>query len=179
MTRSYPQRTIDRGVAQVYNRNMKVTTCQICARNIKANTGKIAHHGYQRPYKQGWQTGSCDGAKFLPYEESCDRLPYVIEKIDTFLFNQSRRLKDFMTDPPATLTESRMWSRNSEPKVFEKPADFDPKKNEDSYESRMPHTYQNEYRSHKYNIEMSIKQAKRDLEFLRKRLTDWKPQNVS
>lgn len=42
-------------------------TCQVCGRAILANTGLIAHHGYQRP-GLGWQTGSCHGARALPYE---------------------------------------------------------------------------------------------------------------
>jgi hypothetical protein len=42
-------------------------TCQVCGRGILANTGLIAHHGFQRP-GYGWQTASCSGAKELPFE---------------------------------------------------------------------------------------------------------------
>lgn len=62
------------------------TTCQICGRVIKANTGTIAHHGYQRPY-EGFQTSSCYGAKYPPYEESRDRIPYVIDRLETSIQN--------------------------------------------------------------------------------------------
>jgi hypothetical protein len=48
-------------------------TCQICGRPILAETGVIAHHGYQRP-GEGWQTSSCFGARHLPFEASNDRL---------------------------------------------------------------------------------------------------------
>jgi hypothetical protein len=41
--------------------------CQCCGRAILANLGTIAHHGYERP-GHGWQTGSCMGAKRLPFE---------------------------------------------------------------------------------------------------------------
>lgn len=41
--------------------------CQCCGRAILANLGTIAHHGYERP-GHGWQTGSCMGAKELPFE---------------------------------------------------------------------------------------------------------------
>lgn len=44
-------------------------TCQVCGRGIFANTGVIAHHGYQRP-GEGWQTPSCNGARELPFEQS-------------------------------------------------------------------------------------------------------------
>ncbi|MFL9499248.1 hypothetical protein ACJMQP_04240 [Rhodopseudomonas palustris] len=48
-------------------------TCQCCGRRIKARTGNIAHHGYERP-GDGWQTASCMGARALPFEVSRDRL---------------------------------------------------------------------------------------------------------
>lgn len=52
-------------------------TCQCCGRGIFANTGKIAHHGYERP-GHGWQTGSCVGALELPFEVSRERLHTLI-----------------------------------------------------------------------------------------------------
>lgn len=48
-------------------------TCQCCGRRVKARTGNIAHHGYERP-GDGWQTASCMGARALPFEVSRDRL---------------------------------------------------------------------------------------------------------
>lgn len=45
----------------------KARTCQICGRPIFAETGVIAHHGYQRP-GDGYQTASCPGARELPFE---------------------------------------------------------------------------------------------------------------
>lgn len=51
----------------------KARTCQICGRQIFAEVGMIAHHGYQRP-GGGTQTASCPGARELPFETSRDRL---------------------------------------------------------------------------------------------------------
>ncbi len=48
-------------------------TCQCCGRLHLANTGVVAHHGYQRP-GFGWQTASCIGARELPFEVARDRL---------------------------------------------------------------------------------------------------------
>jgi len=48
-------------------RSAHTMTCQCCERQIYANTGTIAHHGYERP-GHGWQTSSCFGAKRLPFE---------------------------------------------------------------------------------------------------------------
>jgi hypothetical protein len=59
----------------------RTTTCQVCGRPILANTGVIAHHGYERPRDWYSQTASCPGARFVPYEESCDRLKEVAELV--------------------------------------------------------------------------------------------------
>jgi hypothetical protein len=55
--------------------------CQVCARQIMAKNGIIAHHGYKRPVT-GWQTESCFGARHLPYAESRDQLPPAIESVE-------------------------------------------------------------------------------------------------
>lgn len=52
-------------------------TCQCCGRKYLAKVGTVAHHGYQRP-GDGWQTASCGGAKYLPFEVSRVRLGEVI-----------------------------------------------------------------------------------------------------
>jgi len=54
-------------------RDAKAKTCQICGRGILAETGRIAHHGYERP-GMGWQTASCEGALELPFEVTRDVL---------------------------------------------------------------------------------------------------------
>lgn len=54
-------------VAEKAAKDKTARTCQICGRRIFAETGKIAHHGYERP-GGGWQTASCRGARRLPYE---------------------------------------------------------------------------------------------------------------
>lgn len=51
-------------------------TCQVCGRKILARQGSIAHHGYTRP-GSGWQTGSCPGAKYSPFENHKDRLAAI------------------------------------------------------------------------------------------------------
>ncbi|MET4240332.1 hypothetical protein [Bradyrhizobium sp. RT10b] len=58
-------------------REAATMTCQCCGKRYLANTGTIAHHGYQRP-GGGWQTASCSGAKFAPFEVSRDRLGVLI-----------------------------------------------------------------------------------------------------
>lgn len=59
------------------DKNKAQMTCQCCGRAHLANTGLMAHHGYQRP-GNGWQTASCAGARELPFEVSRDRLGEII-----------------------------------------------------------------------------------------------------
>lgn len=54
--------------------------CQCCGKLFLANTGVMAHHGYQRP-GGGWQTASCSGARFVPFEVSRAQLGSLIESL--------------------------------------------------------------------------------------------------
>lgn len=59
------------------DKNSAQMTCQCCGRAHLANTGKMAHHGYERP-GYGWQTASCYGARHLPFQVSRDALGSMI-----------------------------------------------------------------------------------------------------
>jgi hypothetical protein len=146
----------------------KTAICQVCGRAIKANTGLIAHHGYRRPYK-GWQTASCEGARYVPYEVSCDRLREVVEMVKNFIVSQKGALAVFLATPPQMIT---MHSRRpSEDRTYTKPNDFV----QDSYRSRIPRTYECAYADRKYDYERTIKAAKADLERMERRLNEWEP----
>ena len=58
--------------------------CQCCGRAIHAAKGAIAHHGYTRP-GDGWQTASCFGAKYAPWEVSRLRVKDLIEHLEQVL----------------------------------------------------------------------------------------------
>jgi hypothetical protein len=71
-------------------------TCQCCGRAIFAQSGSIAHHGYERP-GYGWQTASCMGAKHLPFEVSRDRLGALIVRLEqrlADLIEAQRQVRD-------------------------------------------------------------------------------------
>ncbi len=72
---------------------MEKVTCQICEREIKAQSGFIAHHGYRRP-DQGWQTESCRGARNPPYEKSRDVIPKAIASINLFIEGRKRVIEN-------------------------------------------------------------------------------------
>lgn len=61
-------------------REAAAMTCQCCPGKVLANTGVIAHHGYQRP-GDGWQTASCHGARRLPFEVERTALGEVIDAL--------------------------------------------------------------------------------------------------
>src|SRR5258708_1034079 len=150
---------------------MEKATCQVCGRAIKANTGLIAHHGYKRPY-DGWQTASCEGARYVPYEVSCDRLREVVGMVKNFIASQEELLATLLSTPPQTITvfERRSSWGNEEKIEYTKPADF----KQDSYSSRIPRTYENAYSNRKYAYERTIRAAKVDLSIMERRLNEWK-----
>lgn len=152
----------------------KIWTCQICARPIRANNanGVIAHHGYRRPNRgSGWQTSSCRGARYLPYEKSCDQIPPTIDYIARYIESRKAFVKQYMTNPPEELSYqdyNRQWVK------VQKPVGFDPVKNEQkgsfNYGSEK---YESEHHHAVYNANFDIKQSTRDVEFLEKRLSMW------
>lgn len=93
------------------------TTCQICGRAIKAKNGFIAHHGYRRP-GTGWQTASCMGAKFRPYEVACDALPIAIKSASAYRANQVKARQMLLDAPPDTLVIYRDGWRFHKPEGF-------------------------------------------------------------
>ncbi len=114
----------DKKTLRAAAKNLKVATCQVCGRAIKASTGVLAHHGYQRP-GDGWQTRSCAGARSLPYELSCDALQPEIEKTTSWIAGAEIALVEFAAAPPEHLTYQRGTWRKETVKVG-RPENFDP-----------------------------------------------------
>ena len=155
---------------------MEKTTCQICEREIKANTGVIAHHGYQRPDRgSGWQTESCMGARHLPYEKSCDVIQPTIDYIEKYVKSQSVRIKEIMKSPPEKLYSSFMsWGQT--PKEYPRPEGFDSKKCLEIVGYGMGQRYEMEFSSMYRDINRSIENGKYDIKRLKRRLVEWKLQ---
>lgn len=99
-----------------------MTTCQICGRAIKAANGLIAHHGYKRP-GSGWQTSSCFGARWQPYEAARDAIPEAIKSLEAFAARLAARNAEMLAEPPATLTAQPRY-RGDRSRTFTKPEGF-------------------------------------------------------
>lgn len=156
-----------------------MATCQICAREIKASNGVIALHGYKRP-GHGWQTASCMGAKFAPYEVSRDRLPAAIKIVHDYLYRSRATLRKLLKTPPVTFTVQLRdsWGhKHGEPRIYVRPVDFDPN---DSVRlgCTMPGTYGGEFHKERRSLEGGIAAAVNDLKFFRARYEAW-PEHVA
>lgn len=106
--------------------NERVFTCQICGRAIKLTNGLIAHHGYKRP-SLGWQTASCMGAKFQPYEFGRDRIPAAIDACIRYAEFCDGRALELTTNPPESMLCKAFSSYERDAQVS-RPADFNPEK---------------------------------------------------
>jgi hypothetical protein len=150
-----------------------VWTCQICGRPIKAKNNIIAHHGYKRPDRgSGWQTASCAGARFQPYEISCDRLPPTIQYIKVHIARVESRLEEHINNPPKILMVNKGFSWNKNLVEVSLPESFDPK-NPPCCVGMF--SYEGEHSDIKRKYQKDIKYSKIDLEFLEKRLANWVP----
>lgn len=144
----------------------KVTTCQVCGRPICSKLGVIAHHGYRRPHHQGYQTRSCEGARYLPYEVSCDRLKEVLGRRLEFLAELQLSLFDFINNPPAKVSERSDWSGQTieaeRPAVYEKFKEHDHR------------SYEGIYSRQRYARERDIRYLEGEIREMQGRLAAWK-----
>lgn len=101
-----------------------MTTCQICGRAIKAPRGLIARHGFRR--RGGWQSASCFGAGWRPFEVACDALPIAIDKARAFVAQQDARAAELKAAAPDRLTvvTRRNMYGPTETRELERPADW-------------------------------------------------------
>jgi hypothetical protein len=153
-------------------------TCQICGREIGTTMGVIAHHGYTRP-GHGWQTSSCWGAKHVAYEVGHDALDSLIPVIQAQLSLHTEQLADWLANPPATITFTKDGSYNFQTRKYnkievtvERPADFDPKAEVDSYFGR--ENYACQYDARRHAMEQNVKNDQQDLAHFTQRRADWK-----
>lgn len=149
----------------------QTTHCQICARDIKARTGVIAHHGYQRP-GNGWQTSSCLGARYPSYEESNKRIPEVQEIYKGMLTHNKERLEEVLTNPPNEITESFNYSYRT-PETYTRPVDFDKAKAIAQGAFSHNERYAMEYRRLVKAIQNNITGLTGEVEYLGKRYKEW------
>lgn len=94
-------------------RKQAALTCQCCGLQYLANTGTIAHHGYQRP-GWGFQTASCMGAKYVPFEVSRDRLGEMLVALKAHLERTQGILADVQAE---AVTLAFEYADKSKPKT--------------------------------------------------------------
>lgn len=164
-------------------------TCQVCGRAIKTvqaypvievdghrqqatEKGEtIAHHGYQRP-GDGWQTSSCFGARWRPYEIACDALPTLIasceRKIDTLV----EAINNWRIEAPAKLDEeeTRYGRATGKFTTHVRPDGYDAMRATETGGSYIPHTYDAEFKKRQWARLREIKGTKQAIEFMQQRL---------
>lgn len=103
--------------AEKSKKQAKSMTCQCCGRAIFAQRGKIAHHGYERP-GYGWQTASCMGATYLPFEVDRERLADLIVRLQHTITETKAHLKAIKAEKVKLAFSIEVecepyWDRNS------------------------------------------------------------------
>ncbi len=153
------------------------TECQICGRKIKAKFGLIAHHGYKRP-GNGWQTVSCSGAKYRPYQVAKDALEIDIPDVEGYIVQMQQEVDDLRNDPPHSITIAKTDLRGR--------TVYDDDKGRTVYVTHwMPDffNFEDHFMGNKYayetqkkmrDMQYQVSSAKDDRDFMKQRLADWK-----
>lgn len=145
-------------------------TCQICGGMYKINpNGILAHHGFKRP-GWGFQTASCMGARYEPYEVSRDRIPAVIEMFESSIARMEEHIEKLLANPPDTLEyhNGGAWSKQTQ--SVHRPNDFVPTR-------KMPYSFADKYGMAFYDIikqnEGSIKVGRLMIDEMQQRYDNW------
>lgn len=138
----------------------------------------IAHHGYERP-GDGWQTQSCMGARFRPYEIASDALPPAIAAVERHVARIGEALAAHLSAPPAELTYQRKdaWGAARGPlHRFARPQGFDGRSHAASCKRE---TYTFQFDSIRVGLHRDLKGSGETLAYLRERLAAWKAPALS
>ncbi len=167
---------------------LNARTCQICGRDICANTGVIAHHGYERPQWGGYQTASCSGARELPLEASSEALRKRVENLALWINEAQASLRAaHAEETPASYAwkagrhESAKYSPALTRATFDAWRETDEGKeaeraylNNRSYTDSTPFAFDAVKLQAIRGIERQIAQYKGESDFQRPRLAAWK-----
>lgn len=147
------------------------TTCQICGRAIKLLNGRIAHHGYRRP-GGGWQTPSCMGAGYRPYEVAHDGLDTAIKLVAIKAERDRRAAKELTEAPPATLEKNRLdaYGRISRTDRATRPDGFSPEADRDY----RPGSYSTLFHERLSGLLGAIRNWDSELIYLNRRRQEWR-----
>lgn len=151
-----------------------VTTCQLCGRAILANTGRIAHHGYRRPYhRSGIQTRSCAGARGLPYEVSCNLLAPAVAAAENTLVSVLAHQAKLAQAPPDVLgyTPHHTWGPVPATVWAQRPEGFTPNTPDNFTPRTYPHLYANALR----DAASTVRFWQSEVAYLKDRLAKWVP----
>jgi hypothetical protein len=146
--------------------------CQICSREIKATTGVIAHHGFERP-GMGWQTSSCFGARYKPYEQDRSAIPLCMQSIRDATAFTKKRLEDLIANPPESMTEPLTMFSLAERQTFERPDGFVAAKSLEDPAYHLGYDYL--YRKQVAELRFQIKNNDEFLIQLQARYDSWAP----
>ncbi len=148
---------------------------------IQANTGVIAHHGYQRP-GQGWQTASCFGARYVSYEVGHDALDAYIPYVQHIRETRIVRLSAHVRTPPESMSVvdeivkrepgSRFRSVERKTTVYPRPEGFVALTEAPDYYT--PRSYEKLWWGRRSELEREIESMTHEIDRATERRAAWK-----
>ena len=140
----------------VENPNKIIKTCPCCFRAIAVVGSTMAHHGYKRPHDMQYQTASCSGIRFKPLEVSSEGLEWLIGEVERYALNLSDKYNN-KANVKKLLIKGNFKSQNIE--ITPESANWD-----------------KEFKIYCLKLRQDIKNITYELECLRERLKNWKPE---
>lgn len=133
-------------------------TCPCCFRKIAVQNSKMAHHGFERP-GIGYQTESCMGINYEPFEVSKKGTEDLIDKIKQRIEEVNKQLINIpnLTDLTVLVNDKNNYSIKIPKKVY----------NTDKYWKTYIESYKN-------NLESELSQLNYNLKFFVKKCKEWK-----
>lgn len=153
-----------------------MTTCQICGRQIKLVGDRIAHHGYQQPWRSqgsGARTSSCPGARHLPYEVSRVLIPQIRRGYEEYRTKVETSVATWLAEPPPEIKVIVRdgWLREKSRFTRQRPEGFDP---QNLRGSSMFHSYEAEYAARLRTMRNDAKALTEAIKFLDERYVNWR-----
>ncbi len=144
------------GPSKPVNPNKDVKTCPCCFRGIAVMDTTMAHHGYQRP-GDGYQTPSCPGVRFKPFEVSNEGTIWIRDQTKAHMERSQAYLQ--------ALPEVKMLPTEVRRNGYPVSVDID----------RTHPKWDQEYRFRKLQLEADISTDRSAIRSYDERLKDWKP----
>jgi hypothetical protein len=147
-----------------------MSTCQICAREIKTTKrNELYSHGYKVPM-YGYRSSECEGTSYVPYEVSNARLGEIIIRRREYIEKLKETIAHYDVFPPDEIKAEDFRGKTV---TYTRPEDFNPRIKAKTF----TRNYQNEYEIQKIRYRGELRMSEASLAWMQHRYENWHKQD--